>query len=114
MTDVLAKYPDLDAFLNTGGAPQMVPVAYRQLLEKHAARVKSHDLVLLFVETMDVQMGFLKEGLSDGQVGQRPYEMGYRAMYVLNDLLNGKMPPDPITVGRDVCTPATVDNCKKK
>jgi ribose transport system substrate-binding protein len=114
MTDVLAKYPDLDAFLNTGGAPQMVPVAYRQLLEKHAARVKSHDLVLLFVETMDVQMGFLKEGLSDGQVGQRPYEMGYRAMYVLNDLLNGKMPPDPITVGLDVCTPETVDNCKKK
>ena len=41
MTDVLAKYSDLDAFLNTGGAPQMVPVAYRQLLEKHAARIRA-------------------------------------------------------------------------
>ncbi len=114
MTDILAKYPKLDAFLNTGGAPQMVPVAYRQLLERHADRIKNHDLVLVFVETMDVQMGFLKEGLSDGQVGQRPYEMGYRAMYVLNDLLAGKAPPDPITVGLDVCTPDTVDTCKKK
>ena len=114
MTDILAKYPDLDAMLNAGGAPQMVPVAYRQLLEKYQDRIKSHDLVLLFVETMDVQMGFLKEGLSDGQVGQRPYEMGYRAMYVLNDLVNGKQPPDPITVGLDVCTPETVDTCKTK
>ena len=25
------------------------------------------------------------------------YEMGYRAMYVLNDMASGKMPPDPIT-----------------
>jgi ABC-type sugar transport system substrate-binding protein len=92
----------------------MVPVAYRQLLERHADRIKNHDLVLVFVETMDVQMGFLKEGLSDGQVGQRPYEMGYRAVYVLNDLLAGKAPPDPITVGLDVCTPDTADTCKKK
>jgi hypothetical protein len=29
-------------------------------------------------------------------------------------MLSGKMPPDPITVGLDVCTPETVDNCKKK
>src|SRR4051794_19272311 len=114
MTDVLAKYPKLDAFLNTGGAPQMLPEAYQQLLSKYQDRVKSHDLVLVFVETMDVQMGFLKQGLSDGQVGQRPYEMGYRAMYVLNDLTNGKTVPDPITVGLDVCTPETADTCKAK
>jgi ribose transport system substrate-binding protein len=114
MTDLLAKYPDLDAFLNTGGAPQMVPVAYRQLLARHADRIKSGELVLLFVETMDVQMGFLKEGLSAGQVGQRPYEMGYRAIRVLGDMVKGKMPPDPITVGLDVCTPETVETCKAK
>ena len=82
---------DFEWRLNAGGAPQMLPQAYRQLLANYEDRIKSNDLVLLFVETMDVQMGFLKEGLSDGQVGQRPYEMGYRAMYVLNDLLNGKI-----------------------
>lgn len=114
MTDILAKYPKLDAFLNTGGAPQMLPEAYRQLTGRYAERMKNDDLVLLFVETMDVQMGFLKEGLSDGQVGQRPYEMGYRAMYVLNDMLAGKMPADPITIGLDVCTPETVATCKTK
>jgi ribose transport system substrate-binding protein len=114
MTDILAKYPKLDAFLNTGGAPQMVPEAYRQLLGRYSERVKNHDLVLVSVETMDVQMGFLKDGLSDGQVGQRPFEMGYRAMYVLNDLVNGKTVPDPITIGLDVCTPENADSCKQK
>ena len=27
----------------------------------------------------------------DGQVGQRPYEMGYRAVHVLNNLLAGAL-----------------------
>jgi ribose transport system substrate-binding protein len=40
--------------------------------------------------------------------------MGYRAMYVLNDLTNGKAVPDPITVGLDVCTPENADTCKAK
>jgi ribose transport system substrate-binding protein len=114
MTDILAKYPDLDAMLNAGGAPQMLPEAYRKLTDRYADRIKSGDLVLLFVETMDVQMEFLKAGLSQGQVGQRPYEMGYRAIYVLNDLVNGKAPEDPITIGLDVCTPENIDSCKTK
>jgi ribose transport system substrate-binding protein len=114
MTDILAKYPDLDAMLNAGGAPQMLPEAYRQLTSQYEDRIRSGDLVLLFVETMDVQMQFLEEGLSHGQVGQRPYEMGYRAMYVLNDLVNGKPADDPITVGLDVCTRETIDSCKTK
>ena len=59
-------------------------------------------------------MGFLKDGLSQGQVGQRPFEMGYRAIYALNDIVNGKTVEDPMTVGLDVCTPETVDNCKAK
>ncbi len=114
MQDTLAKYPKLDAYLNTGGAPEMLPEAYKQVTSQYAERIKSHDLVLVFVETMDVQMGFLREGLSDGQIGQRPYEMGYRAMYVLKDMTEGKMPADPITVGLDVCTPDTIDSCKTK
>ena len=114
MTDILAKYPDLDAMLNAGGAPQMLPEAYRQLTARYDERIKSGDLVLLFVETMDVQMQFLKDGLSQGQVGQRPFEMGYRAIYALNDIVNGKAVEDPMTVGLDVCTPETVDSCKAK
>ena len=50
-------------------------------------------------------------GLSLGQVGQRPYEMGYKAMYILKDLADGKAVQDPIYTGLDVCTPDNQDDC---
>ncbi len=100
--------------LDAGGAPEMVTQGYRELMDKYKDRMKDHSLVMLFVETLPMQMDLLKEGLSDGQVGQRPYEMGYRAIYVLNDLTQGKKVPDPITIGLDVCTPETAANCKKQ
>jgi ribose transport system substrate-binding protein len=36
-------------------------------------------------DTLPVQMQILKDGLSHGQVGQRPFDMGYRAMFLLKD-----------------------------
>jgi ribose transport system substrate-binding protein len=114
LTDILAKYPHIDAILDAGGAPQMVTQGYRELMAKYDVRLKNHDLIMLFVETLPMQMDLLREGLSQGQVGQRPYEMGYRAIYVLNDLTHGKTVPDPITIGLDVCTPQTVATCKKQ
>lgn len=112
MTDLLAKYPKLDAFLDAGGAPEMVTKAYRDLMAKYADRVKSKDLVLVFVETLPMQMDLLRDGLSDGQIGQRPYLMGYRAIYALNDIMQGKSVPDPITIGLDICTQETIATCK--
>jgi ribose transport system substrate-binding protein len=114
LTDLLAKYPNIDAVLDAGGAPQMVTEGYRELMAKYTDRIKKGDLVMLFVETLPMQMDLLREGLSQGQVGQRPFEMGYKAMYVLNDLTNGKTAPDPITIGLDVCTPETAANCRKQ
>jgi len=114
LTDLLAKYPHIDAVLDAGGAPEMVAQGYRELMAKYQDRLKNHDLVMLFVETLPMQMDLLNEGLSDGQVGQRPYEMGYRAIYVLNDLTLGKSVPDPITIGLDVCTKETAATCKKQ
>jgi ribose transport system substrate-binding protein len=114
LTDILAKYPTIDAVLDAGGAPEMVAQGYRELMAKYDSRLKNNDLIMLFVETLPMQMDLMKEGLSQGQVGQRPFEMGYRAMYVLNDLVAGKSAPDPITIGLDVCTPETIASCKKQ
>jgi ribose transport system substrate-binding protein len=114
LTDLLAKYPKIDAVLDAGGAPEMEVKAYRELMEKYKDRLKNHDLIMLFVETLPMQMDDLKEGISQGQVGQRPFEMGYQAIYLLNDLSQGKSVPEAVTIGLDVCTPESVDNCKKK
>ena len=114
LTDLLAKYPKIDAVLDAGGAPEMEVKAYRELMGKYKNRLSDHDLVMLFVETLPMQMDAMKAGLSQGQVGQRPFEMGYKAIYLLNDLTQGKSVSDPVTIGLDVCTPETIDSCKKQ
>jgi ribose transport system substrate-binding protein len=112
MEDILAKYPDLDAFVPTGGFPQFVPDAYRNVASKHKDRIDSKSLALVVADTLPVQMDLMNEGLSLGQVGQRPFEMGYQTMYFLNDIIrNGKNPADPTYTGLDVCTPETADSC---
>jgi ribose transport system substrate-binding protein len=112
MEDILAKLPNLDAFTPTGGFPQFVPDAYRNVATKHKARIDSKALALVVADTLPVQIDLMKAGLSLGQVGQRPFEMGYKTMYFLQDMVvSKKMPADPTYTGLDVCTPETVATC---
>jgi len=112
MEDILGKYPKLDAFIPTGGFPQFIPQAYKRVAEKYKARIADGSLALVVADTLPVQMDLLKAGLSKGQVGQRPAEMGYRTMFFLKDIKDGKTKPkDPTYTGLDVCTPQNVATC---
>ena len=112
MEDILGKYPKLDAFIPTGGFPQFIPQAYAKVAEKHKARIDSGDLALVVADTLPVQMELMKKGLSLGQVGQRPFEMGYETMGFLYEIVTEKKnPADPTYTGLDVCTPKTADTC---
>ena len=112
MEDILGKYPNLDAFVPTGGFPQFVPDAYEKVASKYKDKIASGALALVVADTLPVQIDFLKRGLSSGQVGQRPFEMGYKAMYFLKDIKDGKAKPaDPTYTGLDVCTPQNVTTC---
>ena len=112
MEDILGKYPDLDAFIPTGGFPQFLPDAYEKVASEHKDQIASGKLALVVADTLPVQIELMKKGLSAGQVGQRPFEMGYKAMYFLKDIKDGKEPPkDPTYTGLDVCTPENVDTC---
>ena len=62
----------------TGGFPQFVPQAYRQVVEKNMDRVKSKKTILVVADTLPVQIDLMKAGYSHGQVGQRPFDMGYK------------------------------------
>ena len=106
MADVLASEPDLDVFSITGGFPQFVDQAYRQAAEPYRGRIDAKDLVIIGADTLPMQLDLLAEGLSHGQVGQRPYAMGYRSMEVLLELVNGGAVADPIYTGLDVLTSA--------
>ena len=112
LEDILAREPDLDAFVPTGGFPQFVPDAYRAAVTPHKGRIESGALALVVADTLPVQMELMAEGLSLGQVGQRPFEMGYKSMYFLRDIVkDGKNPDDPTYTGLDVCSPDNADTC---
>jgi len=113
--DIMAKNPDLDAFIPTGGFPQFVPDANRAAVGPYKDKIASKALALVVADTLPVQIDQMKEGLSLGQVGQRPFEMGYKTMFFLKDIKEGKAAPaDPTYTGLDVCTPETADTCVGK
>ena len=112
MADILARYPDLDAFVLASALPQLRPAVYAEDVSKYKERLASGQLVIVSAGTLPTQLQLLKDGLSSGQVGQRPFEMGYRVMYLLKDLKEGKpAPKDPIHTGLSVCTSGNVNNC---
>jgi ribose transport system substrate-binding protein len=111
-TDTMAKNPQLDAFIPTGGFPQFIPDANRAAVAPYKDKIASKALALVVADTLPVQIDQMKEGLSLGQVGQRPFEMGYKTMMALEAMKSGKpAPADPTYTGLDVCTPETVATC---
>ena len=81
--DIMAANPNLDAFIPTGGFPQFVPDANRAAVEPYKGKIADGSLALVVADTLPVQIDQMKEGLSAGQVGQRPFEMGYKMMMAL-------------------------------
>ena len=113
--DFMAANPNLDAFVPTGGFPQFIPDANRAAVEPYKDKIAKHELALVVADTLPVQIDQMKEGLSLGQVGQRPFEMGYKTMMALQQMKDGGAPPaDPTYTGLDVCTPETADTCIAK
>lgn len=110
--DFMAANPDVDAFLPTGGFPQFVPDANRAAVEPYKDKIASGELALVVADTLPVQIDQMKEGYSAGQVGQRPFQMGYEVMKAFAQMAaGGAAPADPTYTGLDVCTPETADTC---
>jgi ribose transport system substrate-binding protein len=114
MADTFTANPDLDAFVLEGGWAQFAPQAYAQVTDQVKDKMASKKLVIVAGDTLPPQMEALKAGRSHVQVGQRPFEMGYRAPSVMLDLIEGK-PVDPVIyTGLDECMQETVESCIAK
>ena len=112
MQDILGKYPTLDAFVPTGGFPEFIEQAYKSTASKWKDKIASGAIVIAVADTLQMQIDELKLGLASGNVGQRPFDMGYKAMNFLYAMKEGKPgPTDPTYTGLDVCTPKNVDTC---
>ena len=112
MADVLGSTPDLDVWISTGGFPHFAPNAFADVIAQHRDRMDSGELVVLIADTLPVQLDFLRSGDTHGLVGQRPFEMGYKAMFILRDMVTGgPSPEDPTYTGLDICDQTNVDTC---
>ena len=113
MTDILAANPDLTAFLSTGAFTQWFDNAYRNAAEPYKGKMDAGELTIVVADTLPMQLEQTADGLGNGLVGQRPYEMGYKAMFVLKDIVEGKSVDDPIFTGLDICNNENVATCVK-
>src|SRR5579871_1993086 len=110
--DLLNKDPDLDAFIATGGFGEFLPDAYKNSMAKYKDRIASGKIAIAVADTLPMELDDLRAGLATGNVGQRPFDMGYKVMYALKDIKDGKpAPADPTYTGLDICTPKNVDTC---
>ena len=115
MTDILAANPKLDAFAIEGGWPLFgAPQPYRDLFKPMADKIAKNEFVIGAADTIGDEVAIAKEGLVTALVGQRPFEMGYKAPSVMIDLIEGKKVDDPVFTGLDECTKDTVDTCIQK
>ena len=115
MTDILAANPKLDAFVIEGGWPLFgAPQPYRQLTNQYKSQIEKKELVIVAADTIGEEVAIAKEGRVEALVGQRPFEMGYKAPGVMIALIEGKKVDDPVFTGLDECTKATVDTCIQK
>jgi ribose transport system substrate-binding protein len=113
--DVLTANPKLDAFIAVGGWAQYAPQAYTQAVMTQKSRLDAKDLVISMGDNFAPQMPLLKAGLSNWNIGQRPYDMAYTAIKSLHDVVNtpGTKLPPMIVTGLEVCTPDQADTCGK-
>ena len=115
MTDILAANPKLDAFGIMGGWPLFgAPQPYRDLFKPLADRIAKNDFVIGAADTIGDEVAIAGEGLVTALVGQRPYEMGYKAPTVMISLIKGEKVADPVFTGLDECTKDTVATCIQK
>ena len=115
MSDILTANPKLDAFVIEGGWPLFgAPQPYRQLTDQYKAQIASKQLVIVAADTIGEEVALAKEGRVEALVGQRPFEMGYKAPSVMIDLIEGKKVDDPVFTGLDECTKDTADTCIQK
>src|SRR6201990_374334 len=115
MSDILTANPKLDGFVIEGGWPLFgAPQPYRQLTDQYKAQIASKALVIVAADTIGEEVAIAKEGRVEALVGQRPFEMGYKAPSVMIDLIEGKKVDDPVFTGLDECTRETADTCIQK
>ncbi len=104
LSDLYTASPNADAVIPVGGWALFAPEAYRSFVDAHRKAYDSHKLTLVMPDTLPIEVQLLQAGYAQVLVGQRPFEMGEKAIDMLLALKHGEKVPLINYVGLDVVT----------
>ncbi|HEX3348225.1 MAG TPA: sugar-binding protein [Acetobacteraceae bacterium] len=104
LADMYAANPNASAIVPVGGWALFAPEAYKSFVNGHKQAYDSGKLALVMPDTLKVEVELLRDGYAQVLVGQRPAEMGAKAMDMLLALKKGEKVPVINYVGLDVVT----------
>jgi ribose transport system substrate-binding protein len=104
MTDLRTATPDLAAIVPVGGWPMFAPEGYKAFVNRNKRDIDAGKLTLVVADTLKMQLELLRDGYSNALTGQRPFEMGEKAMDALLAIKKGEKVPEVIYTGLDLVT----------
>jgi len=104
MTDLRTATPDLAAIIPVGGWPMFAPEGYKAFVNRYKKDIDAGKLTLVVADTLKMQLELLRDGYSNALTGQRPFEMGEKAMDTLLAIKKGEKVPETIYTGLDLVT----------
>ena len=106
MTDLMTANPSLAAIVPVGGWPLFTQGAYEAFANAHKAAMASGAFTIVSADTLPVEIREVQNGTVNALIGQRPFEMGQKAMDILLELKKGGKPPALTYAGLDEVTKA--------
>ena len=104
LMDQMQANPNASAVVPIGGWALFAPEAYKGFVNANRQAYDSGKLALVMPDTLPIEVQLLQQGYAQVLVGQRPAEMGAKAMDLLLALHQGKQVPPITFVGLDVVT----------
>lgn len=104
LADQMQANPGARAVAPVGGWALFAPEAYKGFVNANRRAYESGNLALVMPDNLPIEVELLRDGYAQALVGQRPAEMGAKAMDLLLALRQGKPVPPVTYVGLDVVT----------
>ena len=108
MTDLMTANPKLAAIVPVGGWPLFAEGAFSGFINARKQAVDSGAFSVVSADTLPAELTEVQAGQVAGLVGQRPFEMGEKAMDILLALKKGQKVPTTTYAGFDLVTKANV------
>jgi hypothetical protein len=84
------------------------PEGYTAFVNKNKKDIDAGKFTLVVADTLKMQLELLRDGYSNALTGQRPFEMGEKAMDILLAIKKGEKVPEIVYTGLDLVTKENV------